>query len=699
MSAIAGVFRRDGRAEGPERLFEMMYSMKHRGPRARIWCEPAVGLAQGTHGSRSSEHDAHCHELSSRLGGAIVADARIDNRRDIGAALRIDRVERLSDPELILLAYQQWGTDCVSRLIGDFAFALWDPREHRIFCARDPMGVKPLYYFRSARLFAFASEIKALLTLAEVPRHLSAEQVALYVAGAEPDRESTMYAEVRRLPAASWMAVMPDRIRDASYWRPDPRREIRFSTDEEYVEDFREIFVEAVRARLPQDGCTGATLSGGLDSSSITCVARRLLRERGATAVHAFSLVFPELPPAELHRIDERSYIDRVVSGGNIVHHAIRGDAVSPLGCLDAALDALDQPSGAPNLYLHWALYGAARNAGVDVILDGFDGDTAVSHGFGRLDELLRHGDLDTFEREVRAFATRRSVAEDTVLSHHGLPTLRTFAQRGEWAHWIRLASELARRFRLSRRELVWTHGLAPRGTALFRTAPRSGHAIGESLVSPTLASVVATARSTATPEAAAGPSLEREAHALGIALPLYQRTLEVADHAAWSFGIEPRFPFFDRRLLEFCLAVPADQKFRDGWPRFLFRRAMEDILPPDLQWRGTKADLSPNFRRGLVVADRARIEGLRNPDPLLAPYVHSPALSELTDLFLAPGSRDVRQHDGILLARVAELSRWLVRRSRTPPTPAQRFASADAKPFAPHDRAVAFTFHMEDCA
>ena len=508
-----------------------------------------------------------------------------------------------------------------------------------------------------------------------------------------------MFADVQRLPAACWMSIMPDRIRTGSYWRPDPRREIRFATDAQYVENFREIFVEAVRTRLSDDSCTGATLSGGLDSSSIVCVARELQRDRGTAAVHAFSLVFPGLPPADLRRIDERSYIARVVAGGDIVHHEVRGDLVSPLGHVDAVLDALDQPSGAPNLYLHWALYGAAREAGVGVLLDGFDGDTAVSHGFGRLDELLRQGDMDTFAREVRAFAMHRSIPEDTVVAHHGLPLLRGLAQRGEWIRWTRLAAQLVSRFRLSRRELLWTNGLAARAAAFRRAAPRSGDAIGASLVSPAFATTLARAPGSAAPERTAGASPERDAHALGVALPLYQRTLEVADHAAWAHGIEARFPFFDRRLLEFCLAVPADQKFRDGWPRSLFRRAMENVLPPEVQWRTTKADLSPNFRRSLTMADRAALQGLRDPDAVLAPYVHRSALRDMIDVFLASTSRNAGPHDGILLTRVAELSRWLVRASQIGPTPPQGFVSGDTRHFGPHGRAVAFNPQMEDCA
>ena len=662
MTGIAGIFNLDGQVESAHRLRVMGVRLEHRGGHERFWQGCGVGLVQ-----RSTAVRCTAGAGLPELGNAVVtADARVDNDRELCRALGLDWHDRPAADDLILAAYRRWGVECVDRIIGDFAFAVWDADRQQLFCARDPMGVKPFYFVNTSTVFAFASEIKALLQLEEVSEELSDAQIASFIEGREPDRESTLFTAISRLPAASWMCVSRSRSVTRTYWRPDPHREIRFSSDGEYVESFREIFAEAVSTRLQGHDSVGATLSGGLDSSAVTCVARRLIRARGATPLHTFSLVFPSLPSSEQRLIDERDYIESVLRGGDVVPHMIPGDAGSPLGQVDAVLDALDQPSGAPNLYLHWAMYQAAGHAGVGALLDGFDGDTAVSHGFGRLDDLARSGDWATFEAEVRAYADRRGMAAGSVVGHFGVPRLAELSRRGRWLSWYRSARQLVRRFRLSRRQLLIQHGIIPLLPSGFRGGWPRAKGVGSgsaSLLNRRSSGRLPPLRASAHLRPEHGQS-ERLAHAEGMASPLYQRTLEIADHAACAFGVEPRYPFFDRRLLEFCLAVPPEQKFAQGWPRYLFRRAMEGWLPPDVQWRKNKANLSPSFRRGLLKSDRATVERcLQNCGPL-AHFIDKRAFRDVWTRYVDTGDAAGRNPDGLVVVRVAELARWLERTS-----------------------------------
>src|SRR2546425_12240871 len=165
------------------------------------------------------------------------------------------------------------------------------------------------------------------------------------------------------------MVVTREGVRMEQYWVLDPEREIRMKSDGEYAEAFREIFTEAVRCRLRSAFPVGSMLSGGLDSSSIVCVARQLLAQNGSTPLHTFSVVFPDLPEC-----DEREYIDAVVAGGGVEPHYLRGDELSPVAGLERQLDQQDEPFYAPNLFLHAGLYDAAAHTGVRVLLDGLDG-------------------------------------------------------------------------------------------------------------------------------------------------------------------------------------------------------------------------------------------------------------------------------------------------------------------------------------
>lgn len=635
LSAIAGVYGLDGDPTVSDGVPQMARALAHRGA-PTAWTRARIALT--AFGTRPVVDPA--------TGIVIVADARIDNRTELPMAGQ-------TDAELILAAYREWGSACVPRLLGDFAFVIWDPRRQLVFCARDPMGVKPFYYFRAARRFAFATEIKALLALPNAPAAIDAEQVALYLSTPAVDRDSTFYQDILRLPAAHTLTVTRNGIALHEYWRVDAEREVRLGSSDEYAAAFSERFRAAVGARLRDAAPLGATLSGGLDSSSIVCTARQL----GVTPLHTFSLVFPGLEGRALRAIDERGHIDHVIrGGGGLEPHFIRGDELSPLGDLDRVLSHLDQPFGAPNLYLHLGMYAAAQRAGVRVLLDGFDGDTTVSHGLGRLNDLAAAGDWSTFETEVRAFAAHRDIPPATVLPHFGLPFLANLARGGRLVRWARGARELVSRFALSRRDVVGNYGLAPLVPQSLSRAWQIVRGGGTDLLRPALRRrIAARLRATAEQFRSGETATERATHLQGLAQPLYQQTLEIADQSAAAFGVEPRYPFFDRKLIEFCVSVPSEQKFAGGWSRLLQRRAMEGVLPSEIQWRGSKSNLSHNFAPRLRAGDGPRLASA-NFD-VLAPYVDVGNARALRDRVLA-GSEAEHQ----TLVRLTILAQWLTR-------------------------------------
>ena len=645
----------------------MSAALAHRGGDAQgMICEGAIAMVH--HMSRSTPESVHERQpvIRSTPASWLVADARIDNRCELAGLIGISRTAAVSDAELIALAYERWGHRCVERLVGDFSFVRWDGQSRELFCARDPMGVRPLYYFESEGTFAFASELKALLVLSEVPRDIDPLQIALFIEGTIADRHRTHYKAIHRLPAAHTLTIGRQRVGPTRYWFPDAERELRLSRPAEYVEAFREIFRDAIRSRLRTIHPVGAALSGGLDSSSIVCAARELAGQMTASPLHTFSLIFPSLPERELKMIDERRYIDSVVRGGGVVPTFVRGDELSPVADIAEVIERLDEPYPAPNLYLHWSMYHAARERGVRVFLDGFDGDSAVSHGFARFNGLVQHGEWDTFEREVRALAAHRRVAPLSILSHFGLPHLSAFAERGSWVEWARSAGQLTRRFGLPLGRTVFNHGLRPATPAAIRRMLRVLRRVpGEaySLVNADLARALSASGYANEDDVAGVMSTERQSHAQGLSQPAYQLTLELADQSAAAFGIEPRYPFFDRRLIDFCLSVPDTEKFADGWPRLLFRRAMEGILPPEVQWRPDKGNLSPNFHRSFRAAQAVAPDP--GPDSPLAPYVDIQALRHMRQRYCSESSTLARSADGHALFRAMVLEQWLSAKQR----------------------------------
>ncbi|HWP41854.1 MAG TPA: asparagine synthetase B, partial [Blastocatellia bacterium] len=175
MSGIFGLYHLDGRPASRSQLQEMMQSLAHRGPDGQnAWSEGAVGLGHQMLRTTPESLLENLPLANSTNEIVITADARLDNRDELIELLGFgaEPREQISDSQLILAAYEAWDERCLERILGDFAFAIWDGKKQRLFCARDRFGVKPFYYYSSAGLFAFASEIKALLSLQEIPRRL-----------------------------------------------------------------------------------------------------------------------------------------------------------------------------------------------------------------------------------------------------------------------------------------------------------------------------------------------------------------------------------------------------------------------------------------------------------------------------------------------------------------------------------------------
>jgi asparagine synthase (glutamine-hydrolysing) len=610
----------------------MLDAIRHRGQDASgIWSGGNAGLANCVLWTTPESLHEKLPRVGLRRAHIIAADARIDNRadllRDFRSAAPSDVV---TDSDLILRAYEKWGEECPIHLIGDFSFAIWDANEQKMFCARDTAGIRCFYYYSSPDLFAFASEIKAILTLPAVPAVLNEVRIADYLINLYEDRAITFYKNVFRLPAASTLTVTSSSIRIHNYWKLDSTREIRLKSDQDYAENFREIFDEAVKCRIRSSFPVGSALSGGLDSSAIACTARNMLTAREPDLLlHTFSIIFPGLPEQDLRVIDERKYIEKVLNSGSFLPHFIRGDELNPMSDASRVHHHLDEANFAPNLYLHWGMYGAARDQGVRVFLDGLDGDTTVSHGF------------EYFEELARTFRWKKLHEEASLVARnlfHGCRPRRVI--------WDYCARDMAPVWMIRAWRLL--HG-------------RFGEIRSNStLVHPSFMRRMKLRKRARMLSTAPRPQNAREYHHRVLNLPLYAHALDAADKASAAFGLEARYPFFDRRLIEFCLALPATQKLGNGWNRFVFRRAMEGVLPAEIQWRAGKGNLSSNFHRRLLDFNAGTLDAVASrSDDAFNNYVDTDAMRRaLHEYRSAPAAAGGRHSLRLFMA--ANLALWL---------------------------------------
>lgn len=638
MSAIFGIQSFSSRCTPGQALENMCQVLAHRGPDGfGRWSVGPVGLGHGMLRStpQSLRERLPYEDQNSRL--VITADARLDNRKELVEALSESVSMQSADSEIILAAYLKWGERCPEQLLGDFAFAIWDERQQRLFCARDHFGVRPFYYYYSSEhAFVFASEMKALFSLPDVPCELNEVRVGDHLADVFADRESTFYSNILRLPPAHTLTVSREGIRLQSYWELDSSRELRLNSNEEYAEGFREIFTEAVRSRLESDAPVGSMLSGGLDSSSISCVARNFLLAKGEK-LRTFSTIFDRVS-----RCDERDYIDAVLKLDGLDPHFIPGDQTGPFREIERIHWHEDQAFYAPNFAMIWSIYRTVSEKGVRVLLDGHDGDSVVSHGYKYLDELAINGRWLSFIREVRGLSRHYGDSPATMMrvygSHYGVKPL--------------IAKH--RSLRLARR--VW-HKLAGNGTKK-NTVSRSDW---EQMLNPDFAcrTNIAERHKAWRKTLSNSARSERDAHYRTLTQPLQAFALEVHDSAAAAFSIEKRYPFWDRRVVEFCLSLPPEQKLYHGWTRMVMRRAMENILPKKVQWRGGKMDFSPSLSYGLRSFERETLDQIILKDPgVIESYVDIKSLRQAYERFLSGSGEDV--NDLYNIWKCASLALWL---------------------------------------
>jgi asparagine synthase (glutamine-hydrolysing) len=608
MSGIVGLYHLDQQSANPSDLRQMTDVLAHRGPDGSdIWCDGSIGLGHCMLWS-TPESLQEKLPLASK-GLAITADARIDNRDELISILALcDRgsnspdprpsASEITDSDIILAAYEKWEKHCTARLLGDFVFAIWDSAAQKLFCARDHFGVKPFYYYyQPGKIFAFASEMKALLCLSHVPQQLNPVRIGDYLTLAMEDKVITTYQDILRLPPAHTVEVSTLTAQTHCYWKLDPHKEILLGSDEAYAQAFREIFTEAVRCRLRSAFPIGSQLSGGLDSSSVTCVARNLLREEGTKSLQTISTIFDEVSEC-----DERPFIKAVLAQGGLTSHYIHGDQTSPLSDIEAILQYEDEAYIGPNHFYSWISNSAAHKLGLRIVLDGFDGDTTVSHGTARLTELAYQGNWETLIEEAEAIARLHKVAP--------YPIVRLLSQR-RWIDFIKSLQRIHRHFGGSRKSLAIKFGIKPawrrfrqrnnqknKGLSAIRSLP--------SWINSTFAdSIHLQARTQAFSLPTKLTTTLRQEHLLGLEQGIFAYTLEQVDRYAAIFSLEMRHPFMDKRLIEFCLALPAEQKLSQGFGRVIMRRALAGILPEAVQWRPGKADLSANFDYGFLKRDR----------------------------------------------------------------------------------------------
>jgi len=512
------------------------------------------------------------------------ADCRLDNRDEL--LPRLNLPENAGDSDILLAAHALWGAKMPGHLLGDFAFAIWHRASRTLFAARDHFGVKPFYYYHAGEKFLFASDISALFA-AGAPRRIKDAAIADFLTRAAPPASETSFEGIKLLPPGHWLSLQDGALSTGCYYQlelPEIRKHKNAPAE------FRRLLTAAVHARLrgaPKLNI-GAMLSGGLDSSSIACLAATKIPN-----LPTLSMVFDETP-----EFNERPFIETVLAQGGFAPIFIPSNALPPFAEVTAMIREQTDLFNAPNIGASRMIYHVAREAGLRVLLDGHGGDEVAPVGFTRLHELAIAGHWRSLWRAMDGAMPETNAR----LKLYGF--WKYFRRHTPLWLVFRLPSVLRRRL-----------GLLPRSE-------------DEGLLNPDFAARIAQARQApeAKPPAHVAFS-ERHHHFSVLTGPLQAHAFEILSHMAAAAGVEARYPFWDKRLVEFCLSLEPAEKFDAGFGRLILRRAMEGVLPERVRLRRDKLNFMPHIVAGMFKHHQSLIGQLCNAQGPLGNYVNLAAL------------------------------------------------------------------------
>lgn len=638
MSGIVGLVYRDGKPVEPGTIEAMANAMAHRGPDGiRTWRNGEAALGQCTLRCGRIGESESLPDIRGYPSIKVVFDGRIDNRGDLLQLLGIESNTRrpISDGDLLCRAYLKWGRSFVEHIVGVFALAVWDRDKRRLYAFTDHFSVRPLYYYESSKLFALASEIKALMLLKEVSNDINPVSIADHlVIPVVKDTGRTFFKDIRKIKPGWGKLLCVDSLSEIKYWSLSDIDINANYDDGNYYEKFRNIFIDSIDCRRKGVNNVGSMLSGGLDSSSIVCA---LSEEKSIDNIHTFSAVYRSLHNSK--QSDESKYINIVLNkvGRSATPHFIRSDERSPFAEWETLHSKLDEPLSAANMFLFWRAYSIAHRLGIRVMYDGFDGDTTVSHGMGRLYELQAQRKI--FQLAWQALGLARTMNESP---YH---VMRSWIKKPV-ASFAPVSFLLQLKHRL-RSNQTGSTAVAPEDTApKFRVLTGDLRNEVENYLDPM-------------PEPR--PTTDADYHKRSLSEPYMTQILHQWNAVAALAGVELAFPFYDRRLVSYCVRLPADQKLRRGWSRYILRRSMEGILPGDVQWRVEKSDLSHGFDAAVRTHGRLPLEQLRcNKSSRLYNFVSHDFLADAISKYLQGDLKTNSPSDGIRVIRALSLNIWL---------------------------------------
>jgi asparagine synthase (glutamine-hydrolysing) len=545
MSVQAGIWNFDERPVDRKFLSDISESLKPQGPDGEFcYVDGPVALLYRPFYT-TAESRREKQPYVSRRGFVLTWDGRLDNRDELVSELRRDLQANPTDVAVVSAAFDRWETDCFRRIVGDWAISIWKPAQHEQLFATDYMSIRHIFYYLKNDRILWSTDLSPLVLLSNDKFHVDDNYISGYFAHA-PDAHLTPYREIREVPPGQFVRIRKGNVTVERFWRFSPKSRIHYKTDAEYEEHFRHLFRQSVRRRLRSDSSILAELSGGLDSSSIVCMADDIIANEAEQTLRLDTISYYDNTEPNG---DDSIYFPKVEQRRGRV--GIHVDS-SKVGVLPASLQCAEFSS------LPGAL-GIARKAVEERAAVVRDGYRVVLSGIGG----------DEFMGGVPA---PQALLADLIVQ----------------LNLVRLAKQLSAWSLVKRRpwiQLLWQ-------SAIDLLPPYLGQYLAkEARVEPWIQRDFATRTKL---------SIRRmgDGDRFGFWLPTRRSAIcgvlsmarKLAKYTPPIFALEEtRYPYLDQNLIEFILSIPASQLLRPGDRRSLMRRSLAGIVPQEILLRRTK--------------------------------------------------------------------------------------------------------------
>lgn len=554
MCGITGIVSKNSSLVSKNRIQSATKCLRRRGPDGEaIWINEERTVALGHLRLSIIDLSKDAAQPMHYLGRySIIHNGELYNYIEIREELlkKSYKFRSQSDTEVIVAAYDLWGSDCLQQFDGMFAFAIWDEKEKKLFAARDRFGEKPFFFFYDKEQLLFASEMKSLWSMGvskDVNHAMLYNFLTIGYTTNPSDPKETFYQDIYKLPAASFLnfSFADHQLQIEKYWQVYP--EAKSISVQGAIEQFRDLFTQSIRRRLRSDVSIGTSLSGGLDSSTVVAFCDQQLANHYSHK--CFTASFKGFQK------DELKYAEIVAKKFGLEHHVTEIEGNETVSLMQEIMHHQEEPITTSSPLAQYKVFQLAKQNGVTVLLDGQGADETLAgyHKYYKWywQELYRAKQLKKSNEQIAArelgiresFGTKNKIA--ALYPEFAAGILQTRKSKKAFHH-----PDLNRDFAFSNKR------------NFYYTTPTTFNLNG---------------------------ALYYNSFVNGL-----EELLRLADRNSMAHAVEVRLPFLDHTLIEFLFSLPPSLKIHNGWTKWLLRKSVEDILPKEIVWRKDKVGFEP---------------------------------------------------------------------------------------------------------